>query len=64
MGAKNLKSVAECLDEITIYVRENGLELITEKDLQLVVKMADSGDKGVREGSLTLIGEIYKIIDE
>jgi hypothetical protein len=64
VGAKNLKSVAECLDEITIYVRENGLELITEKDLQLVVKMADSGDKGVREGSLTLIGEIYKIIDE
>ena len=26
--------------------------------------MADSGDKGVREGALTFIGEIYKILDE
>ena len=33
VGAKNLKSVAECLDELSIYVRENGLDHITEKDL-------------------------------
>jgi hypothetical protein len=64
VGAKNLKSVAECLDELAIFVRENGADLITEKDLQLVAKMADSGDKGVREGALTFIGEIYKILDE
>jgi len=64
VGAKNLKSVAECLDELSIFVRENGLDHITEKDLQLVAKMVDNNDKGVREGALTLIGEIYKTIDE
>lgn len=30
----------------------------------MVAKMADSGDTGVREGALTFIGEIYKILDE
>jgi len=33
VGAKNLKSVAECLDELSVFVRENGLDHITEKDL-------------------------------
>ena len=64
VSAKNLKSVAECLDEITVFVRENGADLITEKDLQLVAKLVDSPDKGVREGALTFIAEIYKILDE
>jgi hypothetical protein len=52
------------LDELATFVRENGASLITEKDLQLVARMADSGDKGVREAALTFIGEIYKILDE
>jgi len=64
VGAKNLKSVAECLDELAVFIRENGVEFITEKDLQLVAKMADSPDKGVREGALTFLAEIYKILDE
>ena len=33
VGAKNLKSVAECLDELATFVRENGVDLIIEKDL-------------------------------
>lgn len=56
--------MAECLDELAVFIRENGVEFITEKDLQLVAKMADSPDKGVREGALTFLAEIYKILDE
>lgn len=33
VGAKNLRSVAECLNELAVYVRENGADLMTEKDL-------------------------------
>lgn len=34
VGAKNLKSVAETLAELTFYIKESGLDNITEKDLQ------------------------------
>ena len=27
-------------------------------------KLADNGDKGVREGALQALGEVYKVLDE
>jgi 5-bromo-4-chloroindolyl phosphate hydrolysis protein len=32
VGNKNLKSVAQCLDELTIYVSAKGLDFFSEKD--------------------------------
>jgi len=63
-GSKNLKSVAESLDEMCIFMKANGLDYLTEKDLKFVAKLADSGDKGVREGALSVLAEAYKAIDE
>jgi cytoskeleton-associated protein 5 len=51
-NSKNLKSVAESLEEIASFVQKNGVECLTEKDLKHFAKLADNGDKGVREGAL------------
>jgi cytoskeleton-associated protein 5 len=63
-NSKNLKSVAESLDEISTFVAKNGVECLTEKDLKHFAKLADNNDKGVREGALQVLGEVYKILDE
>lgn len=63
-GSKNLKSVAESLDEIAFFIGKNGVDFLKEADLKLVAKLADSGDKGVRESALQVLGEVYKAIDE
>ena len=63
-GAKNLKSVAECLDCLASYIREKGVDQFTEKDIQNIAKLGDSNDKGVREGSLHVLAEVHKILDE
>lgn len=34
VGAKNLRSVAESLDELTFYIKDSGIDNIVEKDLQ------------------------------
>jgi hypothetical protein len=62
--SKNLKSVAESLDEISTFVAKNGVECLTEKDLKHFAKLADSGDSGVREKALQVLSEVYKILDE
>ena len=64
IASKNLKAVAENLDELTIFISFRGLDKITEKDLQAIAKYVDSSDKAVRENSLACIAEIYKILDE
>ena len=64
VGAKNLRSVAECLDELAFYIKDSGIDNIVEKDLQQIAKLVDNNDKGVRESSLHFIGEVYKILDE
>jgi len=33
VGAKNLRSVAESLEELANYIKDSGLDNITEKDL-------------------------------
>ena len=59
-----MRAVAESIDELTYYIKDAGLDNITEKDLQQIAKLADSGDKGVRESALTFIGEVYKVMNE
>lgn len=51
-GSKNLKSVAESLDEIAFFISKNGVDYLKEADLKLMAKLADNSDKGVRESAL------------
>lgn len=61
---KNLKSCAECLDEIADYIVANGVDIIQKKDYKLFIETADKTDKSVRENSLKVFGEIYTILGE
>ena len=62
--AKNLKSVAECLDEVADYLQQNGIDCCTKKDFALFVTMADSPDKTVRENALRVFAEAYAVLGE
>mmetsp|Transcript_1938 Transcript_1938/g.1396 ORF Transcript_1938/g.1396 Transcript_1938/m.1396 type:complete len:236 (-) Transcript_1938:1368-2075(-) len=64
LNSKNTKAQAECLSELEEFVRRFGIDFTQEKDLKLVAKMADASDKGVRDNSVSFIGEIYKVIDD
>lgn len=61
---KNLKSVAECLDEMADYIVNNGVDHILKKDYKLLIDMADNKDKYVRENSLKVFAEIYTVLGE
>ena len=37
---------------------------MSEKDLKLIAKLADNGDSGVREGSLQVLSEAYRVLDD
>ncbi len=52
------------MDELTIFVSSKGIDFLQEKDIQLIAKLADSPDKGVREGSLSVLAEVYKVMNE
>ena len=52
LNSKNLKSVAESLDEIAVFVSKSGIDFLKEADMKLFAKLADSNDKGVREAAL------------
>lgn len=61
---KNLKAVAECLDEVSLFIKDNGVEFCTKKDFALFLKTTDSSDKGVRENSLKVFSEAYLVLGE
>lgn len=63
-NGKNLKSVADCLEALASYLTEKGIDVLTDKDLKHFAKLADNNDKGVREGALQVLGEVYKVMDE
>lgn len=62
VGSKNLKAVAECLDIVAVYVKDNGVETITKKDFAIFLEKANSSDKNVRENSLRVFAETYKVL--
>lgn len=61
---KNQKSQAECLDEISEYIQNNGVDHITKKDFNGFITCADAKDGSVRENALKVFGESYKILGE
>jgi hypothetical protein len=62
--SKNLKAVAENLDEVSDYLKNNGVDSCTKKDFALFLTCADNSDKGVRENSLRVFGEAYTLLGE
>ena len=63
LNSKNSKSQAECLNELEYFIKTYGIEHTVEKDLKIIAKLADSGDKAIRENAVTVMAEVYKIID-
>jgi len=53
---KNLKSVAEMLDEVADLIKAHGVDLCTKKDFALFITTTDCSDKSVRENSLKVFG--------
>jgi hypothetical protein len=62
--SKNLKSVAENLDEVNEYIKTNGIESISTKDFALFLVCVDSSDKNVRENALRVFAEAYQLMGE
>ena len=58
--SKNLKAVAECLDEVASYINENGTKNVTQKDFAVFVGCADNKDAAVRENALKVFAEAYQ----
>lgn len=61
---KNLKSAAEVLDEIAIYLRSLGSVPFGEAQIKVIAKLVDSKDASVRENALGVLSEIYKVLDD
>lgn len=64
VNSKNLKAVAECLDEYTEFIKLFGIDYTSEKEMKVIAKLADHSDKSIRENSLSALGELYKHLNE
>jgi hypothetical protein len=62
VGSKNLRAVAECLDEIAEFIKAYGIDYTSEKEIKLIAKMADHADKSIRENALKTLGEVYNLL--
>lgn len=63
--SKNQKAIAECLDEIAAFIKEEGDEgYVLKKDIELFTKTLDMADKSVRENSLKVFAEMYALHGE
>ena len=64
INSKNLKAVAECLDEYASFIKLFGIDYTSEKEIKVVAKLADHSDKSIRENALSALGELYKHLNE
>lgn len=49
---KNLKSAAECLDEIATFLKQNESVPFGEQHIKTIAKLVDSKDASVRENAI------------
>mmetsp|Transcript_39875 Transcript_39875/g.52188 ORF Transcript_39875/g.52188 Transcript_39875/m.52188 type:complete len:199 (-) Transcript_39875:2434-3030(-) len=61
---KNLKSAGEALDEIACFLKVLGSVPFGESQIKIIAKLVDSKDATVRENSLSVLTEIYKVLDD
>lgn len=52
------------MDAISTFLATNGLDALGDAQVKVIARLADASDKGVREGALQVLGEVYKILDE
>ena len=45
------------------FIKQYGIDFTSEKDLKLLSKMADASDKSVRENAVSVLAEVYKLVD-
>jgi len=64
VGSKNLRAVAECIDEIAEFIKNYGIEYTSEKEIKLIAKLADNPDKSIRENALKALGEVFKLLGD
>lgn len=64
LHSKNSRAQAECLEELSDFITRFGIDYCSDKEIKLVAKMADNGDKSIRENALKFMGEAYKILDD
>lgn len=64
LNSKSLSAIAECLDELSDFITNFGIDYSSEKEMRLAAKMADNNSAAIRENSLKLLGEVYKHIDD
>ena len=64
VGSKNLRAVSECLDEFAEFIKLYGIDYTNDKEVKIIAKMADHGDKSIRENSLKAMSELYKVLGD
>ena len=49
--SKNAKTISECLDELSEFIKHFGIALITEKEVKIITKMSEHADKSIKENA-------------
>lgn len=63
-NSSNKKSISETLDEIAYYYNVLDSSPLSASNYKDLGKLLDSGDKGVREGTLSVLQEDYKFVSD
>ena len=63
-NSKNLKSMVECLDEITVHISQKGMQNMSDKQIKVVARLIDHSDSGVKKSALRLIDQIYFYLED
>ena len=64
LASKNLRSKAECLDELANIMAEHGINIVVPKDIISMAPFVGHADTNIRNSSVKLYTEIYKYIGE
>ena len=46
--------MAECLEEISLFIDKEGFQSLNEKQIRMVAKLIEHSDAGVRKGALSV----------
>ena len=57
-SSKNTRTRAECLEELTVVIRDCGAPPPSSKDIKIAAKLAMHSDAAVRNATLGLLGEV------
>ena len=64
VGSKNLRTVSECLDELSEFIKSFGIDYTSEKEMKLIAKLADHADKSIRDNALKVLSDVYSLLGD